>query len=57
MIEVKKDGVEGEIIEELKNLKFEIEELKKKVGWMEPVVKGRSARKNRRDDIGNLKKK
>ena len=40
LVEVKKGGMEGEIIEELKNLRHEMEELKKKVGWMEPVVKG-----------------
>ena len=39
LMEVKKDGVEGEILNELKELKLEMEELKRKVGWMEPVVK------------------
>ena len=40
LVEVRRDGIEGEILDELKKLKLEMEELKKKVGWMEPVVKG-----------------
>ena len=38
-MEVKKDGIEGEIIDELKKLREEMELLKEKMGWMEPVVK------------------
>ena len=32
--------MEGEIIKQPQNLKLEMEELKKKMGWMEPGVKG-----------------
>ena len=40
-MEIRKDGegLEGEIMIELRQMKGEIEELKKKVGWMEPFVK------------------